>query len=248
MARAPKDPNRPGFLARTRTSLTTRFDQFRQVFSLARSADPRLPFYLAGIVILFTAAGYLLGAAMGHPVYMTVIFLMLAVLPCLWLLARKAEAGAYGRISGQRGEVGAALGSIRRGWSYQQEPIAADTGGSRDPMQAALVYRAVGRPGVVLIAEGPTGRAMKMLSAERKRTARLIPNVPVHTFRVGTGNGPDVIATKDLIKKMNGLDKVLTKHEVPQIDKRLRSIGGQRPPIPQGIDPTKMRSKGMRPR
>ena len=54
-------------------------------------------------------------------------------------------------------------------------------------------------------------------------------------------------ATHQLVKRMNAFDKVLTTHEVPRIDKRLRSIGGVRPPIPQGIDPTRFRGK-TRPR
>lgn len=239
MARKPKDPNSPGFLTRTKA----RFTQFGQVFGLARSADPRLPWYTIGIIILFVGAGVALGSALGHPIYFAFLALLISFFPILWLVARKAEQGAYGRIAGQPGEVGAALGSIRKGWSYQQEPVAADAGGSRDPRHIAIVYRAVGRAGVVLIAEGPAGRAMKLLTTERKRTSRLVPNVPVHIFRVGTGQGPELIATKDLVKRMNSLDKVLTKHEVPAIDKRLRSMGGMRPPVPQGIDPNRLKGK-----
>ena len=243
MARAAKDPNRPGFLERTKT----RFGQFGQVFGLAKAAQPRLPLYVGGIVLAFVIVGALIGAALGHPQYVAFVFLLLSAFPVLLLVARLAERGAYRQIEGQPGEVGAALGSIRRGWSFQQEPVAMDAGGSRDPRHMAMVYRAVGRPGVVLIAEGPAGRATKLLALERKRTSRLIPNVPVHALRVGSGQGPDVVATHQLVKRMNSLDKVLTKHEVPQIDKRLRSIGGVRPPIPQGIDPTRMRGK-TRPR
>lgn len=242
MARAAKDPNRPKFGSK----MKARFGQFKEVFALARSAEPRLPFFSGAIVVAFVIVGALIGAARGHPVYVGFLFFMLAFFPIMWLVAKKAEQGAYGRISGQPGEVGAALSSIRRGWSYQQEPVAADAGGSRDPRQAALVYRAVGRAGVVLVGEGPSGRAMKLLASERKRTSRLVPNVPVHTLRVGTGKGDDVVATHNLVKRMNKIDKVLTKHEVPAIDKRLRSIGGLRPPVPQGIDPSKLRGKNVR--
>lgn len=243
MARAAKDPNRPRFLQRVKT----RFSQFAQVFGLAKSADPRLPLYVGGIVLAFVVVGALIGAALDRMWYVAFLFLLLSAFPVLLLVARKAERGAYRRIEGQPGEVGAALGSIRRGWSFQQEPVAMDSGGSRDPRHMAMVYRAVGRPGIVLIAEGSAGRATKLLALERKRTSRLIPNVPVHALRVGAGQGSDVVATHQLVKRMNSLDKVLTKHEVPQIDKRLRSMGGVRPPIPQGIDPTRFRGR-TRPR
>lgn len=243
MARAAKDPNRPRFVDRAKT----RFGQFAQVFGLAKAAEPRLPLYIGAIVLAFVIVGALIGAAVGHPAYVAFLFLLLSAFPVLLLVARKAERGAYRQIEGQPGEVGAALGSIRRGWSFQQEPVAMDAGGSRDPHQMAMVYRAIGRPGVVLIAEGPAGRATKLLALERKRTGRLVPNVPVHALRVGAGQGQDVVATHQLVKRMNSLDKVLTKHEVPQIDKRLRSMGGLRPPIPQGMDPNRMRGKA-RPR
>lgn len=243
MARKTKDPNAPGFAQRVKN----RFTQFGQVLRLACAADPRVPLWiglclLAGLALGLVVAA-LLGSTTGQFVYWGILGLMLGAVPALWLVAKRAERGAYRQISGQPGEVGAALSTIRRGWSYQQEPVAADAGGSRDPRQAAIVYRAIGRAGVVLIAEGPAAKAAKLLASERRRTARLVPNVPVHGFRVGTGKGPDVVDIADLITRMNKLDKKLTKHEVPAIDKRLRSIGGVRPPIPAGIDPNRLRGK-----
>lgn len=245
MARKKKDPNRPSFGAR----MKNRFAQFGQVLRLARTADPRLPLWIALCLLVGVLLGIMVaravGGSTGQMVYWGVLGAMLGALPALWLTAKRAERGAYGQISGQPGEVGAALSSIRRGWSYQQEPIAADAGGSRDPRQTAIVYRAVGRAGVVLIAEGPAAKAAKLLASERRRTSRLVPNVPVHGFRVGAGKGPEVVDIADLVSRMNKLDKKLTKHEVPVIDKRLRSIGGVRPPIPAGVDPNRLRGKHL---
>ena len=41
---------------------------------------------------------------------------------------------------------------------------------------------------------------------------------------------------------------VLTKEETSVVNKRLKSLGGMRPPIPKGIDPTRARvdRKAMR--
>ena len=245
MARKKKDPNRPSFGAR----MKNRFAQFGQLLRLARSADPRLPLWIALCLLVGVLLGIVVarafGGSTGQMVYWGILGAMLGARPALWLTAKRAERGAYRQISGQPGEVGAALSSIRRGWSYQQEPIAADAGGSRDPRQAAIVYRAVGRAGVVLIAEGPAAKAAKLLASERRRTSRLVPNVPVHGFRVGAGKGPEVVDIADLVSRMNKLDKKLTKHEVPVIDKRLRSIGGVRPPIPAGVDPNRLRGKHL---
>lgn len=243
MARRKKDPNAPGFGAR----MKNRSAQFRQVFQLARVGEPRLPLWIALFLLGGLALGLLVArivsGSIGTYVYWGFLGLMLGAAPMMWFVAKRAERGAYRQISGRPGEIGAALSTIRRGWSYQQEPVAADAGGSRDPRQAALVYRAIGRAGVVLIAEGPATKAAKLLASEKRRTSRLVTNVPVHGLRVGAGKGPEVVDVADLIARMNKLDKKLTKHEVPVIDKRLRSIGGVRPPIPAGLDPNRMRGK-----
>lgn len=243
MARRKKDPNAPSFGAR----MKNRSAQFRQVFQLASVGEPRLPLWIALFLLGGLALGFLvariIGGSIGTYVYWGFLGLMLGAAPMMWFVAKRAERGAYRQISGRPGEIGAALSTIRRGWSYQQEPVAADAGGSRDPRQAALVYRAIGRAGVVLIAEGPAAKATKLLASEKRRTSRLVTNVPVHGLRVGAGKGPDVVDLADLIARMNKLDKKLTKHEVPAIDKRLRSIGGVRPPIPAGLDPNRMRGK-----
>lgn len=224
-----------------------RLAQLRQVYALARRDDPRLPLWLGLIVVGVLLVGFLIGLALGHPVYATFVALPLALLLAMVLLSRRAEKAAYGALDGQPGAGGAALQGLRRGWSYQQEPVAIEGGRSANLAGASMVYRAVGRPGVVLIGEGPAGRAAKLLVAEERKVNRLVPNVPVHTFRVGTGegqHGQKVVTTRELVRSMGRLKNTLTKQEVSAIDKRLRALGRVRPPVPQGIDPQRMRSMG----
>ena len=77
-----------------------------------------------------------------------------------------------------------------------------------------------------------------------KRTARLVPNVPVHTFRLGTDDGADAVPAKRLLSDMKKLKKSLTKHEVTEVNRRLHALGRIKAPIPAGIDPQRMRSMG----
>ena len=53
---------------------------------------------------------------------------------------------------------------------------------------------------------------------------------------------------RKLSSKMTRMKPVLTKEEVSAVNKRLKSLGGMRPPIPQGIDPQRQRvdRKAMR--
>ena len=72
--------------------------------------------------------------------------------------------------------------------------------------------------------------------------------VPVTLMRVGESGAEEEISLRKLANKVQKLKPVLTKEEVSVVNKRLKSIGGVRPPLPKGVDPTKVRMdrKAMR--
>jgi len=201
---------------------------------------------LAALAVLVVAAvaGILLNAL----VYALILGLPLAFLAATIVLSRRAERAAYKQIEGQPGAVGAALRSVRRGWFIEEQPVAADAQRATDLSSAALVYRAVGRPGIVLIGEGPSGRAQKLLAAERRKVERVASGVPVTLLRVGESGSEDEVSIRKLANRVQRMKPVLTKDEVSVVNKRLKSIGGVRPPLPKGVDPTKVRMdrKAMR--
>ncbi|MEO3939043.1 DUF4191 domain-containing protein [Dermatophilaceae bacterium Soc4.6] len=223
----PKDtstPKKPG-----------RFAQLRQIFTAAREVDPQITWWmlLAFAVTVLVAVG--IGLLVGHWVYALVMGIILGLLAALITMSRRAERAAYKQIEGQPGAAGAALTSLRRGWFFEREPVAADAQRAGDLTSAALVYRATGRPGIVLVGEGPGARVTRLLAAERKRIERVVPGVPVTLLRVGTADG-DIAITK-LAGKIQRLKPVLSKDEVSVVNKRLKALGGVRPPIPKGVDP-----------
>ncbi len=219
-----------------------RFAQVRQVFTAARKVDPLIPWWmlLAFLAVLVVAVG--IGVLLDHPWYALILGFPLALLAATLVLSRRAERAAYGQIAGQPGAAGAALGSLRRGWYFDQQPIAIDGArGTRpeDMVGAAVVFRAVGRPGVVLIGEGPTGRANKVLQTERKKVERVAPGVPITVLVAGDGEGQ--VPLRKLRSKLTRMKPVLTKAEVATVNKRLKALGGLRPPIPAGMDPLRAR-------
>ena len=107
-----------------------------------------------------------------------------------------------------------------------------------NPRTQDAVFRAIGRPGVVLVSEGPSNRVKPLVDAERKRLARILPNVTIHVIESGRGEGQ--VPLSQIAKKMNKLKGELTKTEVSAVSKRISSLGG-RLPIPKGIDPYKAR-------
>jgi hypothetical protein len=102
------------------------------------------------------------------------------------------------------------------------------------------VFRAVGRPGVLLVTEGPLPRVGRLAEQERRRISKLIGSeVPVTVMHAGDGEGQ--IPLRKLRGAVLKLRPKLTKVEVAEVSKRLRAFGAVKPPIPKGIDPTRMR-------
>ena len=218
-----------------------RFSQLWQIYTVTRQADPRLPWWMLLAFAGTLLVAVLIGLLVGHPIYFTIIGLPLAVMVALVIMSRRAERSAYQRMSGQPGVAGAVLKNIRRGWYVEDEPVAVD------PRTRDLVFRAIGRPGVALVAEGPVPRVQRLVEGERERITRVLgPNVPVLVFHVGDGEGQ--VPLRQLNSKLMRARPSLTKTEVSQVTARLRALGGVRPPIPKGIDPTRARPdrKGVR--
>lgn len=231
-----KDPNKVGRIA-----------QLKQVFAMTRRHDPAVVWWMAlagGLVLtLALLIGLWLGTT-GMLIYSLLLGLPMAVLAAMVVLARRAERAAFAQIEGQPGATGAVLGSLRRGWFYDTEPVAAESGGKmrgmRDIHNAAMVFRAVGRPGVVLITEGPRGPAQRLATSEKRKVTRVVgETVPVHVFQVG--NEDDDVKLSKMTKTMKKLDKTISKQEAIVVHRRLKALGASRPPIPAGMDPRKAR-------
>jgi hypothetical protein len=235
------DPGKPGRFAR--------FAQIRQVFTSARAMDPKIGWWmgLASLVTLIVMGG--IGVLLGHRVYFLVLGLPLAALAASVVLSFRAKRAAYKSIEGQPGASGAVLSSLRKGWYTEQQPVAAEAARAGDMSSTAMVFRATGRPGVVLVVEGPPARAAKLAETERKKIARIAgPSVPVTVVRVGEGGGKDEVSIRKVTNKIQRMKPVLTKEEVVAVNKRLKALGGLRPPLPAGIDPNRVRMdrKAMR--
>lgn len=227
-----------------------RIAQLRQSFTAIRQLDPKVVWWmLLGFVVGF---GVVLGIGflLGHPWLSLVSAVPAGLLGAMFFLNRRGNKAMYGALQGKAGAVGAAIqGMGKRGWYADSAPVAMDGARSTKPddlAQAAMVYRLTGRPGVVLLGEGPRGRAMNLLKAEAKKVGRVAPGVPVETFYVGDGDG-DLPLSK-VSGKLTRMKPVLTKEETSLVNKRLRAIASSRPPIPAGIDPMKARvdRKAMR--
>ena len=230
-------PKKPGRIA-----------QLRTVLQQSKALDPKIVWWMAGAFVLTLAVIVGIGWLVNWPVYAAILGLPLAALAATIVMSRRAEGAAYAKLEGQPGAAGAALTSLRGGWFTSSEPVAVEGARSGSMADAALVYRAVGRPGVVLVAEGPEARAQRLLLAEKKRTERVAPGVPVTVYRVGSGKEEGVVEIRKLTSKVQRMRATLSKDDVLKVNQRLRALGGVKLPVPQGIDPGRARPdrKGMR--
>jgi Domain of unknown function (DUF4191) len=232
------EPKKPG-----------RFAQVRQVFTAARGVDPMIGWWMALASLGTLVAMVVIGVLVHQWVYFLFLGIPLAALASSVVLSVRAKRAAYKSIEGQPGAAGAALSSLRKGWYFDQQPVAAEAGRAGDLASTAMVFRATGRPGVVLVVEGPVARATKLAESERKKVTRIAgASVPVTVVRVGEGGGKDEISVRKVASKIQRMKPVLTKAEVTAVNKRLKALGGLRPPLPAGVDPNRVRMdrKAMR--
>jgi hypothetical protein len=216
------------------------YHQVWEAFKMTREVDPSITWVLLAVFVGLLAIGVIIGLVFDSVIYFLFLALPFALLGVMFVLARRAEKAAYSRIEGQPGAALAALRTIRRGWTFPEEPVAID------PRTQDMVFRGVGRPGVVLVGEGTSGRVARLLESERKRSARVIPTVPITLLVVGNGEGQ--VPLSKLPTALRKMKPKLTKQEVAEVSKRLNALGTARPPIPKGVDPMRARPdrKGMR--
>jgi hypothetical protein len=210
----------------------SRLKQIGEVFNMTRRHDPMVPWLMLLVFLGVVALSFLVGFWLENWITGLIIGIPLGLLGATLILSRRAERAAFAQIENQPGASGAALGTLKRGWITEEQPVAVN------PRTQDAVFRAIGRPGVVLVSEGPTHRVKPLVEAERKRLARILPNVTVHVIESGRGEGQ--VPISQVAKKMGKLKKELTKLEVNAVSKRISSLGN-RLPIPKGIDPYKAR-------
>ncbi|CNI09864.1 integral membrane protein [Mycobacterium tuberculosis] len=104
------------------------------------------------------------------------------------------------------------------------------------------MFRALGRPGIVLVTEGPHSRVNSLVNTEKKHLNRVAPGVPVHVIETGHDEGQ--VELKDVVKTMNKLPKALTQQEMQVVSGRLSTLNTMRNPmngLPKGVDPMRAR-------
>lgn len=217
-AEDPAEPSKPGRLA-----------QIKQTYEITKKSDPKI----AWILIASLLGPFLLLAGIGYAIGYLLIFGLLGFMTGLtlaaWIFGRRAERAVYGQIEGQPGAAAASLNMLRRGWTVT--PAVAFT------KQQDLVHRVVGRSGVVLVGEGNHNRVRGLLNQEKRKVARVAPDISVH--EILSGNGEGEVPLRKLPRAVTKLPKSITPGQVNELNHRLKALTAQQGamPIPKGPMP-----------
>lgn len=204
------------------SKLRARLGALRENYRMTKEAHRWVGLEMLGIFLVVTAliatpVGLFLNWVTG-----VLVAIPMGLLAAVFWFSRRAMKAAYSRIEGQPGAAPAVIQQMRGNWSVT--PAVAVTRNSD------IVSRAVGRCGVVLVAEGPANRVQHLLSTERKKTARWLPEVPI--FEIQVGIEPDQVRIGKLQRELTRLPSVLRPAEVNDIRRRLEALSSREAPVP----------------
>jgi hypothetical protein len=208
-----------------------RIAQIRETYRLTRKADPALPWVLLAVFLAVFAVFLLIGFLLKSMFFWGVIGFPFALLAVTYLFGRRAETAAYAQVEGQPGAAASVLTTLRKGW-YVTPAVAVNR--NQD-----FVHRVIGRPGVILVSEGPAARATTLLANERKRTARFVGETPIIEVQCGDGEGQ--VPLRKLQRHIMRLPRALKPAQVSAVRKRLDALTATPLPIPKGPLPKNAR-------
>lgn len=215
-----------------------RLKQFAAVYKMTAQYDKPAPLWVFGsaLLVLLVSVGltFLLTESLFSRILGVVTGVMAALLVGIAVLTRRADRALFAQVEGRQGATALVMQQLRRGWVTSEEPVGAD------PRTGDLVFRAIGRPGIVLMVEGQLPRALRLGEAEKKRHSRVASGVPVHVLYIGSG--PDQTPLRKASRRVMRLPRTLTNAEVSAVTKRMQALGGLKAPVPKGIDPFRARA------
>jgi Domain of unknown function (DUF4191) len=211
-----------------KTTRRQRFSQLRDAYKATAEHDPKLPLFMVGAFVGIVALFVLLALLLGHfLIYLTILGVIFGVFGLLGVLYRRATKAGLSQIEGQAGAAAAVLQSMRGDW--QVTPAVAFN------VSQDMVHRVVGKPGVILVAEGAPSRTKALLIQEKRRVSRVAAEVPVYEVTIGEETGQ--VPLRKLQNHILRLPRNLNGTQTSAVKQRLRALGAGAPPIPKGPMP-----------
>lgn len=220
--------------AAKREASRARRKQIFEAFKMQRREDKALIPIMVGVflasVLVVSGIGWFFGL---HWILLP-IGIALGLLAAVSVFGRRVQRSVYAKADGQPGAAGWALDTMRGRWRVTQG-VAGNT-------HLDAVHRVIGRPGVILVAEGAPHRVKGLLAQEKKRMSRIVGQVPIYDVVVGNEEGQ--VPLKKLQRHLMKLPSNISAKEMDSLEARLAAIGSRSAALPKGPLPpgAKMRS------
>ncbi|WP_345415894.1 DUF4191 domain-containing protein [Actinomycetospora chlora] len=214
-----------------------RFSQIWQAFQMQRREDKLLLPLMIGAVLGTGLVLFGVGLLFGQQWFLLPTGILLGILLAVIIFGRRVQRNVYTKANGQPGAAGWALDTMRGQWRVTQA-VAGTT-------QLDAVHRVIGRPGVILVAEGAPHRTKNLVAQEKKRVSRIIGQVPIYEISVGDEEGQVPLAK--LQRHVTKLPRNIDKGQMDNVEKRLAALANRGgPAVPKGPVPKNAQQmKGM---
>ncbi len=208
--------------------------QIFEAFKMQRREDKALVPLMLGAVLGATALAFGIGYFFDMQWVFLPMGIALGALLAVIIFGRRVQANVFKKADGQPGAAAWALENLRGKWRVT--PAVAGT------TQLDAVHRVIGRPGVVLVAEGAPHRVKALLAQEKKRIARVIGETPIYDLTVGGDEGQ--VPLRKLQGYLMKLPRNISAAQVETIEGRLAALASRGAALPKGPMPAgaKMRS------
>ncbi len=208
--------------------------QIFEAFQMQRREDKALIPWMVGLFLLSVAVVFGVGLIFGLHWILLPVGVAIGLLAAISVFGRRVQRSVYSKAEGQPGAAGWALDNMRGQWRV--------TPGVAGNTHLDAVHRVIGRPGVVLVAEGAPHRVKSLLAQEKKRTSRVVGSLPIYDVVVGNDEGQ--VPLKKLQRHLMKLPRNISAKQMETIEGRLAALGSRAAAMPKGPMPAgaKMRS------
>jgi hypothetical protein len=215
-----------------------KWGQVKVAFSMTRKADSKMLPLVLGTFVITLAVFVVGGVLLGHPIYLSILGFLFALVIGAAVFGRRVQRTAYSQVEGQTGAAAAVLTNMRGNWRV--------TPAVQFNKEQDMVHRVVGRPGVILVAEGNPARLRGLVVNEKRALARVVGETPIYDVVVGDDEGQ--VSLRSLEKHFAKLPRNIKPALVNSLDGRLKAMrqASGAMPIPKGPMPTRVPRGGRR--
>lgn len=234
MAQKPDKATKKEARRAKREASRARRKQIWQAFKMQRREDSRLIPWMLVAFVGSVAVIFALGLLAGLEWIFLPFGVAVGVLAAISVFGRRVQRSVYTKADGQPGAAGWALDNMKGQWRV--------TPGVAGTTHLDAVHRVIGRPGIILVAEGAPHRVRSLIAQEKKRTARVAGTMPIYEVMVGNDEGQ--VPLRRLQRHLMKLPRNISRKEMESMETRLASLGSRAAALPKGPMPAgaKMRS------